>query len=397
MNPSRTSLSLLTVSRPHAAGLSAALAAWLLLLSPRPARAEDVISYKYQDYREADGRIVVKTQAALIDKALGTDLHLKLQGVVDTIAGATPNGQPAPAGSDQVVLADLDERRKAWSADLSRQFARFNLALGVANSRESDYVSNGWSINTLSDFNQKNTTLRAGIGGTNDDVKVFYQTGSATKRTQDVVVGVTQLLDPRTSVTFNLSWGHATGYLNDQYKLVQKKIEVAPGIFLPLTFGENRPDKRTKWIALAALNRDLPRLHAALDASYRLYHDSFGTDAHTLDVSWFQHAGSQLLFVPHFRYYSQTAADFYYYDLDRTPIVPVSGTPRPEGPFFSSDYRLSELRSYTYGLKLVWTASSRWQFDASIERYDMHGGDGQTPQSAYPRANVVTVGGQFSW
>ena len=39
-----------------------------------------------------------------------------------------------------------------------------NVALGFGNSRESDYVSNGYSINTLTDFNQKNTTLLLGWG-----------------------------------------------------------------------------------------------------------------------------------------------------------------------------------------------------------------------------------------
>jgi hypothetical protein len=87
------------------------------------------------------------------------------EGVLDAITGATPTGQPAPAGSDQVPLSKLTDRRKAWNADFSRQFSGINIALGVGNSRESDYVSTGWSLNTLTDFNQKNTTLLAGVAG----------------------------------------------------------------------------------------------------------------------------------------------------------------------------------------------------------------------------------------
>jgi len=308
----------------------------LLLSQPRAARAENSVTYKYEDYRESDGRIVVKTQNALVEQDLGPDMHLKVQGVIDAIAGATPNGQPAPAGSDQVPLTNLTERRKAWNADFARQFAPLRIELGVANSRERDYVSTGWSVNTLTDFNQKNTTLLAGLAGTDDDVKVFYQAPWAKKRSHDLIAGVTQLLDPQTSVTFNLTWGRSTGYLNDQYKLVEKRMEVAPGVFLPFTFGENRPDHRTRWIALAGVNRAFPEQHGAIDASYRFYHDTFGTDAHTIEIHWLQRLGQQFILEPEFRWYDQTAANFYHYRLDDTAIVPVSGPPRPEGSIYSS-------------------------------------------------------------
>ena len=174
---------------------SLALATLLVWLAPRDVRAENSVAYKYSDYREANGRIAVETQGAYIQQSLGTALHLKFEGVLDAITGATPSGQPAPAGSDQVPLSKLTDRRKAWNADFSRQFSGINIALGVANSRESDYVSTGWSVNTLTDFNQKNTTLLAGVAGTDDDIKVFFQRPLVKKRTNDLIVGVTQLPD----------------------------------------------------------------------------------------------------------------------------------------------------------------------------------------------------------
>jgi hypothetical protein len=272
-----------------------------------------------------------------------------------------------------------------------------NLDLGFASSHESDYASTGWSANALVDFNQKNTTLLAGVAGTDDDVRVIYQTPWVRTRTNDVILGITQLLDPRTSVSLNLTWGHAAGYLNDPYKVVQKTIEVDPGDFLPLQFLENRPDRRNKVIALASVNRAFPDLHAAAEASYRFYHDTFGTDAHTIELSWLQRVGSRLVLKPDLRFYSQTAASFYYYQLDQVPIVPVFGLPSNQGPFYSSDYRLSALRSITYGLKAVVTVSSRVQLDLEFDKYDMGGRDGVTPRSAYPRATILTAGARFSW
>lgn len=375
------------------------VATLLALLAPRGARAENSISYKYEDYRESGGRIAVKTQGAYAQQDIGVDTHLKLEGVLDSIAGATPDGEPAPAGSNQVPLTEMHERRKAWNADLSHQFRRVSVAIGTGNSRESDYISNGWSVNTVTDFNQKNTELLLGVAGTDDKIRVFYSSRAPRQRkhTNDLIAGVTQLLDPNTAVSLNVTWGRQNGYLSDPYKLVLKSSEIFPGVFLPLTYSENRPAYREKWIALVGLNRAFPNLHGALDATYRFYHDTFDTDAHTVDLAWFQQLGEKFVLRPSFRFYDQSRAAFYYYDLNRTSIQPVPGAPRTGGPFYSSDYRLSALHTYDYGLKLIWNPTSTWQFDVAVEQYDMRGKDGVTPQSAYPSARIFTVGGKFAW
>ena len=376
---------------------SLALATLLVWLAPRDVRAENSVAYKYSDYREANGRIAVETQGAYIQQSLGTAMHLKFEGVLDAITGATPSGQPAPAGSDQVPLSTLTDRRKAWNADLSRQISGITLALGVGNSRESDYVSTGWSLNTLTDFNQKNTTLLAGIAGTDDDIKVFFQRPLVKKRTNDLIVGVTQLLDPRTSVSLNVTWARATGFMSDPYKLVQKTTELFPGVSLPLTFPENRPHERNKGMLFLGLNRSFPKLRGAVDASYRYYRDTYATAAHTFDVAWFQRVGEKIILRPGLRFYDQTAADFYRYNLDNTSLVPASGPPRVAGPFYSSDFRLSAFRTITYGLKVIWNVTDAVALDLAVEQYDMHGRDGVTPASAYAKARIVTAGVKFTW
>ncbi len=369
----------------------------VLGLTPvRHARAEDAVTYKYQDYHEADGRIAVQVHSALIEKELGPAMQLKVSGVIDAIAGATPTGQPPATPDGQVPLSQLEEERKAWALELSRQFSRYKITVGAANSRESDYVSNGWSLNGQADFNARNTTVLLGVAGMDDDVKVFFQPTPMAKHTVDMIAGVTQLLDPVTSVTFNLTYSQSTGYLSDPYKLVQKRVEVLPGIFLLRTYGENRPDSRRKWIVLAALNRAWPKLAGAVEASYRFHRDDHGLSSHTLNLEWYQKLGARFMVRPALRYFTQQAADYYFVSLTGTPIAPTS---RPTGaaPYYSADYRLSALRSLNYGLKVIWTVTDAWQVDAAVERYEMHGRDGLTAASAYPRANIVTAGIKFAF
>ncbi|MDB6167469.1 MAG: hypothetical protein JWM88_333 [Verrucomicrobia bacterium] len=371
----------------------AGLLAWL---SPRQGRAEDSVAYKYEDYAESGGRISVQAQYGRVEKDLGPDLHFKLQGVIDAIAGATPNGEPPATPGGPVPLTELHDRRKAWSTELSRQFPRVNVTLGYANSRESDYVSDAWSVNTLTDFNQKNTTLLAGVAVTNDDVRVLYLFKDQKKRSLDLIAGVTQLLGPSTSVTCNLGYGRSTGFLGDPYRLIQKRTEVFPGLFLPVDYGESRPHERDKWTVQASVNHAVAAVHGAVEAGYRYYQDSFGSRAHTVEAAWFQQCGEHLVLSPSVRFYEQDAADFYLISLNGQGFTPAF-KPNPAGPYYSSDYRLSALRSLTLGLKAVWTFNASWQFDAAIEKYEMRGTDGMTSQSAYPRATMKTVGLKFTW
>lgn len=372
------------------------LAGVLVLLQPRNARAESTVTYKYEDYQETAGRVGVQAQYGLVEQSLGTDAKLKLTGVIDSIAGATPTGEaPSTPGGD-VPLTHMHDRRKAWTADYSRQIGRVNLGVGIANSRESDYVSNGASLNTLTDFNDKNTSLLLGVSATDDTVKVFYQSERVKKRGWDAVVGVNQLIDPQTSVSLNLSFGHVSGYQSDPYKIITKNTELLPGLVLPLTFPENRPDKRNKYILYTSVNHAVASVNGAIDASYRLYHDSFGTTSHTISAAWLQKLGAHFVLIPSVRFYQQGQADFYHVTLTGTTIVP-GDLPNPAGPFFSADYRLSKLRNINYGLKLVWNATEHLHLDLAVDRYNMTGRDSITSVSAYPKANIVTGGISFTW
>jgi hypothetical protein len=369
----------------------------LSLLAAR-GHAESSLTFKNQSWQEEDERIRVDSQYALLDAELSAEARLKVMGLIDTIAGATPTGEkPGPDG--ELPTARMEDKRKAWNAEFAWQFPRVNVSAGYGLSRESDYVSHGYSLNTLTDFNRKNTLLRAGWGHTDDRLMQSFWSKDREKTGDDLILGVTQLLSPVFAVTVNLAYGHAEGFLSDPYKIVSTtRLALDPGTYY--TPPENRPREKDRGSLFLGVNRHFERLDAALDGSYRFYHDSFGIDSHTVELKWLQRAGAHLILEPCVRYYWQSEADFYYHDLDAAGIVtnydPLLETGTGRGPFYSSDHRLSEMETITLGLKVTWVINPHCSVDFAFDRYLMQGLDEVTPSAAYSDANVITLGLKLS-
>jgi len=374
----------------------------LVLCQPRAARAEDSLSYKFQSWQEDNQRIRVDSHYVEAEKGIGTDTRITVMGLIDAIAGATPTGELARTPGGPVPTAPMEDLRHALSVGVAHQFARVNLDLGYAYSKESDYISHGWSINTVTDFNQKNTNLLLGYGRTDDMVhepRLFW-TIDRPKTGNDLIVGLTQLLNANTSVTGNISYGRAHGFLADPYKIVSTTmLDLDPGTYY--TPPENRPTEKNKVSIFLGLNRNFEPVHGALDASYRYYHDTFGITGHTLALRWLQDIGEHWTVEPSLRLYRQSAANFYYYNLDQAgiittyePILGETGTGR--APYYSSDYRLSRMQTIDAGLKVTWKPLSWLAVDVAYDRYTMRGLDHVTPQEAYSQANVFTIGLKLS-
>lgn len=381
--------------RPGAVGRSLLFGAVLWLTLPRGARAEQSLTYKFQSWQEDDQRIRVDSHYLLVESDLTTRARFKLMGLIDSIAGATPSGQPPEPGQRAVPLSRMDERREAWEVDYAHQIARSNVALGYSQSRESDYESNGFSLNTLTDFNEKNTTLLLGYARTDDRIQTGFMPVARHKHGDDFVLGLTQLLDARTALTANVSFGRSTGFLSDPYKIVQRTVALAPGLSLPLTFPENRPESKDKWTGFLGLNHDVARWRGTLDASYRLYHDDYGITSHTLALEWYQQVGARLIVRPAVRLYRQSAAAFYFPDLDATSLLPDDAA-TGRAPFYSSDYRLARFDTTNLGMKIIWKVADWLTIDATYERYLMHGRDRRTAPSAFVDSDVFTLGVKVS-
>lgn len=347
-------------------------------------QAEDHVDFRYELYKEDNSRMEINTYSVLFEKSLLPKLSLKGEMVYDGISGSTPTGGPPPPGSDQVPLAHMADIRKAGSLEVDWTVGRHTLSPQLSYSEERDYRSTGLALNDAIEFNQKNTTLHLGVAHNFDQVYPKFFPQALNKDATDFLIGLSQLLSPQTVLSTDFTLGFDGGYLADPYRGVQ----FAGYPLYDALFPEQRPEHRTREVARVSMTQFLKPVDASVEASYRLYHDTYGIWAHTVGLNWNQKLGRQVILAPFVRYYVQSAASFYNVSFAGDPTLSLDGIPT----YYSADYRLSHFYSVAYGLQASVIIKDRVYLDAGYQRYEMHGLDGMTSASAYPQANIFTLG-----
>jgi hypothetical protein len=347
-------------------------------------RADDHVDYRYEFYQEEGNRIEVETHSALFEKKLTDIVTVKGQVVHDAISGASPTGAPPPPNKpNQVLLKKLHDERRAGNLSFDVHLGRHTFSAQGSYSKESDYISAGTALTDAIEFNNKNTTLLLGVSHNFD--RVLDNSSPRNYRHKDAtdfLIGFSQLLSPNTILAADFTYGTENGYLNDPYK--QMRFDgYLPGTF---TQGEIRPGHRDKEVVQITLTHFFQRVNGSAEFSYRFYNDSFGIVSHTATATWHQRIGKHLILSPIFRCYEQSAADFYRTSLPGFEDDP--GVPQ----YYSADYRLSHLVSLTYGLQATVFIVDWLSLDLGYQRYQMDGLDSVTSQSAYPNANIFTIG-----
>src|SRR6185295_8531489 len=99
---------------------------------------------------------------------------------------------------------------------------------------------------------------------------------------------------------------------------------------------ERHPERRQREDAFVKVNQYLPN-RSSLKGSYRFYIDDWGINSHELGGKLSQYITQGFFAHYEYRYYTQTAADFY-----RDEYASVSGI---DG-YRSGDYRMNALSSH---------------------------------------------------
>jgi hypothetical protein len=191
----------------------------------------------------------------------------------------------------------------------------------------------------------------------------------------------------------------ADGYLNDPYKILtvlddngEPVDSIEDGIFQYRY--ESRPDTRLGHNLYAEYKYRFDS--GILSSSYRYHTDDWGVDSHTVEARYRWLMSDKHHIEPNFRYYSQTAADFY-----------RSWLPEEEIPeFASSDYRLGTFTGLTLGVSYSRKIGVNKSIGATIETYQSDGeatevpaANNQTRSVPYPdlNANNIRLRYSFKW
>lgn len=377
-------------------------------------------------YAEQGGRVVAVEPTAnlAIHSADGRQLTLNL--TADAVSGATPNGAvpatvsqnfvtplraagssmtvtsasggstviqlpPTPGqiataalGRQYTVLANslpvdrgFHDHRGAldigWAQPLG---AITEVGIGAGYSREQDYQALTATSHVSQNLNDNNTTVSLSLNFENDssfpfggvptpltDMSGQWNAPSAKDKTQvGFVLGLTQVLARRWLVQLNYSFDQQNGYENDPYRVISV-VDFLSGNPVR-TLYENRPSQRqTNSIYL---NNKIDFAPFITEIGFRYYKDDWGIQSSTVEVSERMNVGKYVFLEPSFRWYQQTAANFFQYYLVNKQALPT---------FASSDSRLGAFHSTTIGAKLGLDLSPRSEIYLKGEYYGQYGND----------------------
>ncbi len=418
--------------KKHPQSIRAALAAatCTVLASPMEVSAQATADADTWDvrsglliYDESD-RIQVIEPVVEASKGLENGGLLTLRGVIDTVTGASPNGATpsntaqtftSPSGNETYTTAagetpmrDVEDLRVSLSGEWEKELTRMvRNTLGAGISSEFDYLSLSLSDTVRKDFNNRQTTLAAGLGVSQDTISpsggtprelqllstpAIAEGGDESKQSVELLLGVTQILSTNTLTQLNYTLSQSNGYLTDPYKILSV-VDGSSGATLDYRY-EKRPDSRTSHILSWRLNHQFKE--DVLYLGYRYFTDDWGIDAHTVDLKYRSELGNGIYLQPHLRLYQQTAADFYRHSL-------VDGAALPE--YASADLRLGEMQSTTLGLKFGMPLAGN-DFTVRLEHMrqegESHPADAigiQQNYDLYPTldANIIQFGYSFKF
>jgi len=281
-----------------------------------------------------------------IEAPVGSAWSVALDVQNDYQTGASPwfvginqEGQPGVIMSG----ASIQDNRVEVGVTTRYFWADGNAGFNVTHSDEDDYEAIAMALdaswNTSSDARTWTVAVsssRDTVSPTQGAIPVFIDEEELD--TQSGFFGVSQILSRTAVMRFGLNYTYSEGYLSDPYK-----------------FNDARPGTHERIALSAGIRQFLINADASLQADYRYYADSWGSDSHTLELAWGQNLSASLL-TPYIRYYTQRQADFYSVVADRS------------ARFYADDYRLSSYGAITVGAR--WSvAIGDWTLELEAERY----------------------------
>jgi Protein of unknown function (DUF3570) len=261
-----------------------------------PEDRADIMYHRYDG-----GGVTIDGPSLLVRKKFAEKYSVSASYYMDMVSSAS---------IDVVTTASpYKETRKQFGTGLAYLRGKVTYSADFTNSRENDYESNTASLSVSQDMFGDLTTI--GLGFSRGWDRVRQRGAPEFAATVDRRV---YSLDVSQIVTKNLiagaAWETVTeeGFLNNPYRQIRYlDSTVTRGYsFEP----ERYPRTRTSNAASFRARYYLP-YRAAIGGDYRFYTDTWGIDAHTVEVNYTHPWRGRWVFDARVRYYRQNEADFF--------------------------------------------------------------------------------------
>ena len=315
---------------------------FLLLLgcgaAPAATLPEDRADLMYHSYD--GGGLNVDGPSILVRKAYKDKISVWGNYYVDYISSAS---------IDVVSTAsEYKEKRKEKSVGIDYLTGKTTMGLSFTASDESDYNADTARFGISQDFFGDLTTLALSYARGRDTVQ---RNGDDTFEEhtdrQHYRVDLTQVITPELIISLNYEGITDEGFLNNPYRQVRFRDPFAARGFSyePEIYPET---KTSSAVALRAAYH-LP-YRAAVHAEARYYSDSWEVDAYNVEVSYVHPLPRDLTVELKYRYYDQSAAEFYSDLFDRSA----------QQNFLARDKELSTFNTMTVGAGLSYDFKPPW-------------------------------------
>jgi hypothetical protein len=256
----------------------------------------DVLYHRYDG-----GGVTIDGPSLLVRKKFAEKYSVSANYYVDMVSSAS---------IDVVTTASpYKEQRTQGSFGFDMLNGKTQYSLSYTNSDENDYTANTASFDLSQDMFGDLTTVSFGYSQGWDEVRKRGDSAfSESIDRRNYRLGLSQIVTPQLMLGFNYEVVTDEGYLNNPYRSVRYlDSSSANGYsYQPEVY----PGTRTS-NAVALNARYYLKYRAAVHGEYRYYTDTWGIDANMVEVGYTQPWRKQWIFEFDYRWYDQSAADFY--------------------------------------------------------------------------------------
>ena len=289
-----------------------------------PEDRSDVMYHRYEG-----GGMTIEGPSVLVRKSVADTVSISANYYVDKVSSAS---------IDVLSTASAySEQRDEFGVGVDYLRDRTIVTLGYANSSENDYEAETLHFNISQDFFGDLTTLSFGYSRGSDEVgRNGDDEFSDEVDRHNFRLGLTQILTPKLLVALNYELVAEEGFLNNPYRQVRYSDENSA---LGYSYESEIYPRTRESDAVSMRSRYYLPYRAAVGAEYRYFSDDWGISAHSAELNYTHPLGDRWMFDVRYRYYTQTAADFY---SDLFPHAQAQN-------FLARDKELSTFKSNTFG------------------------------------------------